>query len=97
MLEQGQLGAKDAAQRGGVVVAAPQGKLGAAISCPLAHLESLSSTTINPWWAQELFLLPLMMVGTGDPELHRVPQGPSKGLDHEAKLSQLRVDLAPRD
>lgn len=46
------------------MVAAPQGKLGAAISGqpsrPLAHLESLSSTTINPWWAQELFLLPLM-------------------------------------
>lgn len=47
-----------------MVVAAPQGKLGAAISGqpshPLAHLESLSSTTINPWWAQELFLLPLI-------------------------------------
>lgn len=37
---------------------------GAAISGqpshPLAHLEALSSTTINPWWAQELFLLPVM-------------------------------------
>lgn len=32
MLEQGQLGAKDATERGGVVAAAPQGKLGAAIS-----------------------------------------------------------------
>lgn len=85
------------------MVAAPQGKLGAAISGqpsrPLAHLESLSSTTINPWWAQELFLLPLMG-GTGragDSELHRVPQDPSEGLDHEAKLAQLRVDLALRD
>lgn len=52
-----------------MVVAAPQGKLGAAISGqpshPLAHLESLSSTTINPWWAQELFLLPLMAVAGG--------------------------------
>lgn len=51
------------------MVAAPQGKLGAAISGqpsrPLAHLESLSSTTINPWWAQEQFLLPLMGVGGG--------------------------------
>lgn len=87
-----------------MVVAAPQGKLGAAISGqpshPLAHLESLSSTTINPWWAQELFLLPLMAVaggGGGDPELHRAPQDPSEGLDHEAKLAQLRVDLALRD
>lgn len=42
----------------------PQGKLGAAASgqpsSPLAHLESLSSSTINPWWARELFLLLLM-------------------------------------
>ena len=79
----------------------PRGSWGlpfpASPACPLAHLESLSSTTINPWWAQELFLLPLMVVGVGDPELHRVPQGPSAGLDHEAKLSQLKVDLAPRD
>lgn len=50
-------------------MAAPQGKLGAAVSgqpcCPLAHLESFSSTTINPWWAQELFLFPLMVAGGG--------------------------------
>lgn len=105
-------------------MAAPQGKLGAVVSgqprCPLAHLESFSSTTINPWWAQELFLFPLMVAGggmgggaaaaacrgwgggsgrpcTGDTELHRVPQGPYEGLDHEAKLSQPKVDLAPRD
>lgn len=58
----GQLGAKDIVQRGAVVVAGPQEMLGAAVSGqpshPLAHLEPLSSTTINPWWAQELFLLP---------------------------------------
>lgn len=45
-------------------MANPQEMLGAAVSGqpshPLAHLEPLSSTTINPWWAQELFLLPLM-------------------------------------
>lgn len=46
------------------MVANPQEMLGAAVSGqpshPLAHLEPLSSPTINPWWAQELFLLPLL-------------------------------------
>lgn len=52
-LGQGTAGGQRCSIEGGGVVVAPQGKLGAAISgqpsSPLAHLESLSSTTINPW------------------------------------------------
>lgn len=81
------------------MVADPQEMLGVAVSGqpshPLAHLEPLSSTTINPWWAQELFLLPLM----GCRRYRAAPSatGTLEALDPENQLLPLRVDLGPRD
>lgn len=78
-------------------MANPQEMLGAAVSGqpshPLAHLEPLSSTTINPWWAQELFLLPLMRCK--QQSIYTI--GSLEGLDPEAQLLPLKVDLGPRD